>query len=625
MDRKAHTLAPNRAITKPQYMIFFDTETVPERQKGAMTRQRFRLGVAHFWRLRRDGSPDNHEWLEFTDIGAFWDWALHRAVNHNVLYMIAHNLAFDAQVLRTFLELPGRGWRLMFFCENGKTRMIRWGTPTKEFAVWIASGQRLSEYTGSRWSKTIMMMDNCNLFAGSIELWGSQLGFPKLHMPPYNHDDSEWWPYCKRDVEIMVKLWSEWFPFLDAQGLGTFRVTLASQAFGGFRHAYMHNKIEIHTNEPAIQLERDAYLGGRTEAFWVGRMSGADLYKLDVNSMYPFVMFEKWYPARLYKTGSGMSIPDMETTLKRFGVIARVKLDIDQPVFPVKQDNKNVYPVGQFTTALCTPEIVYALNRGWVREIGEFCTYRMRRIFYWYVKHFYGLKQEYGAKGDRLRRGLVKLLLNSLYGKFGQAGYEDRLIGTCDPQVLEVSILYEHDTHRRGTLYRVGGSVIEQYRSGEGYNSFVAIPAHVTAYARLYLWSLIERAGVGHCFYCDTDSLIVDKAGYDGLSGGLDSERLGFLKLEETANILEIRAPKDYTFGTHVVTKGRPLTASLLDKDSFTMETWPSIKSHLADGTPDTFYNREVKKTLTYSVDWGELQPNGWVKPYCHGITPLQF
>jgi len=604
-------------------MVFFDTETYPRWESPTGTRQDFHLGVAHYWRKRRDGKPDNHEWLRFTDIPKFWGWTLKKATSHSILYLVAHNLAFDAQVCQMFVELPERGWRLIFLFENGDTRLIRWGMPTTALVSWLADGQHISDFEGKRWAKTLLAMDDCNLFAGSIERWGKALNFPKLHRPAYDAPDEEWWPYCQRDVEVMVKLWQEWFAFLDAENLGTFRTTIGSQAFAGFRHAYMHNRIEIHDNEAAIALERDSYRGGRSEAFWVGRREDGPFYKLDVNSMYPTVMYENHYPSHLLTVGDRLSLKSARTLLDGWGMIARVSLDVDVPVFPVQVKGKNVYPVGQFSTVLCTPEIRVALDNGWIKEIGEFATYRMRRVFYWYVDHFYKLKVQYDQSGDTLHRSLVKLLLNSLYGKFGQMGYEDRIIGTCDPDDIQVEYGMRFPSRQRFTIYHAGGSVIESARTGEGFNSFVAVASHVTAYARLYLWGLIEQAGRDHVFYSDTDSLIVDRQGYDNLAGYLDPERLGYLKIEETANTLEIRAPKDYTLGTHTVRKGVPLKASILDRNAFAMETWPSLKTHLAEGQTDTFHNVDVIKHLSYSVDWGDIQPDGWVSPYFYGTSPL--
>ena len=625
MERITHVLRRNEATTIPQYLIFFDTETVPRKVDNTLTRQDFHLGVACYWRIRRDGKPGNRAWLQFDDIDTFWDWALHKASANSTLFLVSHNLAFDAMVLQMFPQMPRRGWRFLFQYEDQATRLFKWGYPTKELVTHLAEGKPIRDYTGKRWAKTILMLDNCNLFKGSIEGWGKQLGFPKLTMPPYEAPDVEWWPYCKRDVEIMVKLWEQWFPFLEAQGLGSFHCTIGAQAFAAFRHSHMVNKIEIHTNEKAIGLERGSYFGGRTAAFYVGRAVGGPFYKLDVNSMYPFVMHTNPYPVRLHTVGDRMTLSEAEKTLTRYGLIATVKLDCDTPLFPVKQEGRNIYPVGQLTTTLTTPEVKYALHRGWIKEIGSYATYRMRPIFHSYVESLYALKIQYEREGDTLRRNLIKVLLNSLYGKFGQVGYQDRIIGTADPEQIEVSHGYDRARRCPITIYTAGGLVIEQIRTGEGYNSFVAIPAHVTAYARLYLWQLIEAAGRDNVYYCDTDSLIVSKAGYDGLTAYLDPVALGGMKVEGIETELEIYAPKDYRFGAERIRKGVPDKALEIAPNTFEMETWPGLLSHLAGRNRDTFYNRNVTKTLTYTVDWGELQADGWVKPYWFGVSPLLF
>lgn len=625
MKRVAHALQPNAETARPQTMVFVDTETVPTRVDDMFTQQVFRLGVAHYWRLRRDGAPDKHEWLQFQDIGTFWDWMLKKAMANSTLYLIAHNLSFDAMVLQMFPQVPRRGWRFLFQHESGSTRLFKWGLPSKQLNAWLADGHPIQEFHGKKWSKSLLMLDNCNIFGGSLEKWGVSLGFPKLTMPIYSAPDNEWLPYCKKDVEIMLRLWQEWFPFLDEHNLGTFHSTIGSQAFSGFRHAYMHNRIEIHTVEDAIKLERSSYLGGRTEPFFVGTVSSMDLFKLDVNSMYPYVMREHTYPTHLQAVGSGLSIHDAQKTITRYGMIATVKCDISEPVFPVKQGGKNIYPVGELTTTLTTPEIQYALTRGWIREIGAYAIYRMRPIFKWYVDYFYTLKARYDLAGDTLRRSLVKLLQNSLYGKFGQVGYQDRIIGTADPEIIAVSQGYDIAKHCYITIYTAGGIVIEQRREGEGYNSLVAIPAHVTAYARLYLWSLIQTAGRAHVFYVDTDSLIVDRAGFDNLHAYLDPGQLGSLKVEDTATSMKIQAPKDYIFGDKVVKKGVTLGALALGDDTFEIETWPGLLSHLASGKTDTFYNRNVVKHLSYDVDWGTLQGDGWIEPFTFGVTPLEF
>jgi hypothetical protein len=623
MKRFAHLLEKNEVCTRPESMIFLDTETIPQRISKWETRQNFRLGVAHYWRQRRDERPDNHEWLEFTRTADFWVWAISKVRSNSTLYLIAHNIAFDAHVVQSFAHLPGLGWKMLFRYESGFTRLFKWGYPTKALSAWLNDGKPIYEFQGHRWSKTLLMMDNCNLFAGSIEKWGMAVGFPKMTRPAYTAPDTEWFPYCKRDVEIMVKLWEQWFPFLDEHGLGIFHTTIGSQAFSGYRHSYMNHKIYIHTDDVATRLERSAYYGGRTEPFYVGQIEGETLYKLDVNSMYPHVMRRYLYPTHLQKVGTSMTMEDLHLSLDRGGIIATVELECKEPIFPQKLTDKNVYPIGQFAATLTTPELRYAYDRHWIVKVGEYATYRMRDIFAEYVDYFYALKLRYQATGDNLHRSLVKLLLNSLYGKFGQSGYEDRIIGTCEPDEWSVSYGYDATDRHPFTIYRGGGTIIQQNRCGEGFNSFVAIAAHVTAYGRMYLWNLICRAGKRNVYYVDTDSLIVNRAGYDALAPLVNPERLGYLKVEATATTLEIRSPKDYLFGQHLVRKGVPVEAEEVDTDTYSFETWPSMNSQLAAGHTDTYYNRNVTKHLTYDVDWGEPQDDGWIEPYYLGVSPL--
>ena len=616
-------LDKNYASTKPERMVFFDTETVPGPRKHNTSTQNFRLAVGCYWRKRRDGKPDTYEWRDFGSADDFWTWCTGKTGSNSSNLLIAHNLAFDLLTSGGLKQLADRGWMLILLYECGMTRILKWGMPNRKLRDHLDAGHPISEFQGKRWTKTLTAIDNCNLFAGSIEEWGKHLGLPKLKMPDYDGPDTEWFPYCRRDVEIMVKLWGEWFTFLEEHDMGSFRLTIGSQAFSAFRHKYMHNKIEIHDNVQGMALEREAYFGGRTEAFYVGSTEAGPFYKLDVNSMYPYVMQVYSYPTRLKGVERGITRDGLRERLKRWGVIANVELFTPAPAFPFRDVHKNIYPIGHLHTTLCTPELVFALENDWIADIHNMAIYAMRPIFRWYVNAFYRLKVEYEQQGDSLHRRLIKLLLNSLYGKFGQRGYNDRIIGTCDPDEYSISEGMIGQTRQRLTIYKVGGVVIESIRQDEGYNSFAAISAHVTAYARLYLYRLIVTAGEKHCYYCDTDSLIVDRIGYENLKPYIDPSELGKLKLEGCSERLEIRAPKDYTFDAHDTRKGIRNNAVDLGDNTFEQEHWRSIKSHLSHGRISGFVNDYVTKHLRYEVDWGEKGDDGWVKPFYLGEMPL--
>ena len=608
-------LKANERNTMPERMVFFDCETNYERKDDSKVIHTLDFGFACYWRHRRDGDRDRIEWLRFEDSTTFWDWTLAKTTVKTKTYLIAHNLAFDLMVVRGFEELANRGWMTVFIYESGHTRIIKFGYPTKEFRRFLTEGREIEDFRGRRWQKTILAIDNSNLFAGKLARWGETLGLEKLKMPARGDSKEAWDRYCQRDVEIMLRLWQRWFAFLREHDLGSWRPTIASQAFAAYRHRFMNHRIWLHDCQEAISLERESYYGGRSEAFFVGEVKANPVYKLDVNSMYPFVMREHEYPVCLKGFSNTGSIELLIKLLTKYAVIAKVTIECDEPVFPWHKGNRNIYPTGRFTTTLCTPELKYAIDKGFVVKVEQIAWYRTRPIFVEFVEYFYSMKVKYGQEGDKLNRNLIKLVMNSLYGKFGQRGFVDQFVRECEPDRYEVEHVVSSNGKNRYTIYRVGGSVIRSERKGEGHNSFVAIASHVTAYARMYLWQLIQTAGREHVFYCDTDSLFVDNIGLERLKPYLDDSRLGGLKVEDVSDCVVIHAPKDYEFGQTIKRKGVPKESQQLSQNQWEVELWPSLRGLLGQGIADHYENTLVCKTLKREVKWGVLTPSGWVRP----------
>jgi len=57
-----------------------------------------------------------------------------------------------------------------------------------------------------------------------------------------------------------------------------------------------------------LKLEREGYNGGRNECFYIGTLNSQKYYKLDVNSMYPYVMQNNKYPVELLGYGEKVNI-----------------------------------------------------------------------------------------------------------------------------------------------------------------------------------------------------------------------------------------------------------------------------------------------------------------------------
>jgi hypothetical protein len=210
---------------------------------------------------------------------------------------------------------------------------------------------------------------------------------------------------------------------------------------------------------------------------------------------------------------------------------------------------------------------------------------------------------------------MCKLFLNSLYGKFGQRGQKWEIceysappgisewFGACDKDnvVMKHRVRFDEVWHKR--------------LDGEAFESFPAIAAHVTAEARMKLWSLIKQAGREHVYYVDTDSLYVDDSGYARLSHLVDSNTLGLLKLEAEYGYAWFRAPKDYEHSRGERIKGVRAKAVKLSSNSYRQETFESYDQALARGCDGEIIVSWIQKTLNRRNHQSTGEGVGWRTP----------
>jgi hypothetical protein len=532
-------------------------------------------------------------WHTFTTPEGFWAWVGERCGPKRKIYLFAHNLMFDFTIVHGFTLLPALGWQLK--------RAVVEDPPTI--------------LTYRKGTSTICLLDTFNWFHTSLAVLGDSMGLAKLTMPEQSAPQADWDAYCRRDVEVLQRAMMSYLDFIKLNDLGNFQTTAASQALTAYRHRFLHHPVYIDVNEPALELARQAYYGGRTEAFFVGKREG-DYWLLDVNSMYPFVMSINNFPAKLQGVYTRIDEASMPELLTRAQVIADVSLDTPEPAFPMRTRGPLIFPTGQFRTSLCTPELQYALDMGYVRKIHQAAIYEHAPLFADYVSTIFALRQKYQAEGNLPFSSLSKLLLNSLYGKFGQRGriYQDA--GEALTDEVRSWIEYSGDS-KQITQHRQFGGLHQVWENeGESYNSHPAIAAHVTSYARMWLWQLICKAGREHVFYCDTDSLVVDRAGYDALAPFYLGDGLGELKLERQFCHLVIHGCKDYEFGDVTKIKGVRKNAVATGDNQYQQEAFRKFAGMVRSGDLDTMVVSTQTKNLKRVYQKGYVDAAGWVRPF---------
>lgn len=593
IDRRCHWLRKNRKSRRPETLVFVDVESHLTPLDDKRDEHTFRLGWACLAHYEPEPGLQVAEWFSFSDVLDFWFWLMSHNQEHEQIYIIGHNIAYDARLLRAFSILPANSYH-------------------PDYAIMAESCTFFSFKSGE---SQIHLLDNTNYWQVSLEVLGQEFGLPKSNVDFATVTDEELETYCKRDVEILVKVWSFWLAFLDEHNLGDFAITSSSQAWNAYRHRFMDCQIGIHNRKDAIDLERASYRGGRTEVFRVGSFNSQPYYKLDVNGLYAYCMATYPHPQKLLKIVKGRNPDELSRLMERWLAIADVIVETDEPLYPYRYQYQNSFPVGVFRTQLTTPELRLALVKNHVRAIGQVALYEPADLFSDFIGTLTPLRQKYKQAGDVGRSLICKLLRNGLYGKFAQKGYKQEILGDAPLDKVAVRRWVHGETGEKCVDWTFGGKTIRQYYKGESFDSFPAISSHTTAYARVHMASLIELAGQENVFYMDTDSLIVNGDGYARLGLTIDAYKLGHLKVEGVSDHLEIYAKKSYIFGDKRTLKGIKSKAERIDADTWLQTHFTTLNYAFRSGNLDNVTTYDVEKCLKHTVTTGIVHKDGTVAP----------
>jgi len=600
MGTHNHLLQGNTLTQIPSRYIFYDTETegeeyIPDNFTDnliSVERHKLKLGTAVFYQKEMGKNKEKEEWLTFRTITEFWDWVEKHIRPRQKVYLIAHNQHFDFLIMNGFNELADRCWT--------KRKEIR------DNGIWITKFKKRS--------MTLEVLDTFNWFKYSLKQLGEKMDIEKMNINFSESSDEQLIEYCKQDVRIIKKALLTWVQFIKDYDLGNFSPTLASQAFSAYTHRFMNYPIMIHGNKLATILERNSYRGGRNECFYLGEAE--NIHVLDFNSLYPSVMQDNLFPSKLISVYKDISVQKMEELLKTVSIIADCVINIDTPAIAYKSE-KLIFPVGKFRVSLTTPEIEWVLENGSIECVNSLATYKSENIFYQYVVDMYNMRLKFQKEENFIYENIVKILLNSLYGKFGQRIRKTEVVGNCPADIILIEHCVDADINQRYTLSYYGGKIIKtSLNQEESINSFPAISSHVTAFARMKLFHAIEKAGFENVYYVDTDSLFVNDAGYKNLKSLISQTELGKLKLEYSSKYLNIHGCKDYEVDDKIKIKGIKKDAVKIDENTYQQIKFCKFASMLRKGNIESVDIETIIKNLKRNYDKGIVLDNGRVEPF---------
>jgi hypothetical protein len=352
--------------------------------------------------------------------------------------------------------------------------------------------------------------------------------------------------YCEQDVKSLYQVLDK---FSDRIFM-LFRIdilkypTLSSLAFAIYRSNFLRKDVKI----PLIKGElfnffKRGYTGGSVDVY---KPYGKNIYRYDVNSLYPYVMKNEVMPVGnpTYFEGDITKLENKPFGIFEVEVEAPKKLDapILQLRFRTNTGIKTLSPLGRWKGVYLSAEIYNAIKFGYTFKILRGYTFDQDYIFTEFVDNLYQLKLNSNKNSPDYT--IAKLILNSLYGRLGMnPEMEKHKIVTKNKQIFKFYNKYNItniiDLNNGKELISFFDDI--NNNNDKSLNISIPISLAVTAYSRIFM-SQFKNNPEYILYYSDTDSLDINKT----LATEFVGNELGKLKLEHIFDEAVFLSPKVY-------------------------------------------------------------------------------
>ncbi len=334
--------------------------------------------------------------------------------------------------------------------------------------------------------------------------------------------------YCLNDVLILeeaLKKFNEEMLIWKVNIFNSKIYSISALSLQIFIKNFNINNLE--TNQKKFdELLRLSYYGGRCEVYG-NSVEGETVKWNDFSSMYPNCMQNYKYPI---DEGKFVLTPEKISDCGVYEIEFKSEMEI--PVLPIKFENKLMFPNtpknGSLIGVYYSDEIKLFIDEGGIIvKINWGIEYSKRvKIFENFVETFKKKKDE-----NKNKKQIYKLLLNSLYGKFGSNTSNKKLIAKKEKKLKKIELT--------------------QIKKEEKINSNVIIALITTTLGRIKLYNTFKEVkdNGGRLLYCDTDSIFAsfkdDK-----------KHTWKLLNLNKINEEVFFMAPKAYLRGKDAIIKG---------------------------------------------------------------------
>jgi len=313
-----------------------------------------------------------------------------------------------------------------------------------------------------------------------------------------------------------------------------FNLTLAGAALKKWQ--FIADKNAPQTDAEYYNALSHYYYGGRVQCFKTGIIE-EDFKVVDINSAYPYAMMKKHPYGQIYRVADQLPQKGVEQCFIELTCISA-------GAFPhrTKNGGLNFPNDDQVRTYFITGwEYLTALKVGAIDNITIIAVIEFFETidFCDYVDQFYEMKKQAKRNNDKAGYINSKLLLNSLYGKFGSNPQNYKSSQLVPPRYIDAA---EQDGFR--WCGEIGNWYLAEKDLEPDEMKFydIAVSASITGFVRAYMFESMQKCK--GLIYCDTDSI----AAHDISGLKLDPEILGFWDIEADCDYGAVAGKKLYAF-----------------------------------------------------------------------------
>lgn len=509
---KGQLRQPEWANEKP--ICAFDTET----HDGDV----FMLSISHE-QLDWSAAIHSHDGEDFEALEPerIFHWLTKPAVESTI--NVWFNLNFDANVILSVL--PEQALQRLHI-----TNMVEVELDGKPYEITYLPGKLLRIRKGRReietedgvtetWKVSIEHYDVAQLFRDSLEgaaqEWLGVGKLPDVDTSRFGERDyiNEHWDtirkYARRDADLTMRLTRELIDTAEDEDLGI--PTGKPISTGYLAENYLRDQLDRKPGWGLTKMQAmawDSYAGGRFEVFErgdIGEVAGPD-----INSAYPAILADLPDPGtlrwgvfadpsidRLREADYGFVDVTVSTDEARRIQPFAVKIE-DVVTFPALDQHRITVLLDTFLFALeadlITDHEVHEASLGFDDGTAEYP--------FSFVHDLYDRRKTWEAEGREKAALLLKIVLNSLYGKTAQT--------TVGNEILDDGI---NPNEVENFTQVLGHAVSQSQRGGAMFNPFIA--SYITGLTRLELHRAVYETGLEQdTILFATDSIMVREEAY---------------------------------------------------------------------------------------------------------------